>query len=165
MARSLFYLSSPIFMVWFFQPESNSSLLFTHCPFIRALPSGLDSAPWILKERNWVVPFPSLRGHSLSEPDLFLTRHAQRTKDQNFRAIKVNAISKLLYIQLLAATTYLSSKQRSNVRALGLDVSVDFRGRFRKGITRQLSFLNPIYLCSLKIRWPTQSHSFLPHLF
>jgi len=69
-----------------------------------------------------------------------LIAEAQRRKEQGFTAVKMNAVESVAWID---SPTVLDSavKRVQEVRALGLDVGVDFHGRLHKGMARQLARL------------------------
>ncbi|KAF8814657.1 enolase C-terminal domain-like protein [Phlegmacium glaucopus] len=128
-------------------------------PVLMSALSGLDIALWDIKGKKLGVPISQLLGGTVRNKirvygwiggDTFkdLVASAQRRKDQGFTAIKMNATGKswfgvaesLAWIDsptLLEATV----QRVKDVRALGLDVGVDFHGRLHKGMARQLAKL------------------------
>jgi len=69
-----------------------------------------------------------------------LIAQAQRRKDQGFTAVKMNAVESVAWID---SPTVLDTavKRVQDIRALGLDVGVDFHGRLHKGMAKQLARL------------------------
>ncbi|KJA25480.1 hypothetical protein HYPSUDRAFT_160630 [Hypholoma sublateritium FD-334 SS-4] len=120
-------------------------------PVLMSALSGLDIALWDIKGKTLGVPIHALLGGAVRDRvrvygwvggDDFagLLAAAQRRKAQGFTAVKMNATDAVAWID--SPTELDDAVQRlRDVRALGLDVGVDFHGRLHKGMARQLARL------------------------
>ncbi|KAG1862461.1 enolase C-terminal domain-like protein [Suillus tomentosus] len=110
-------------------------------PVLMSALSGLDIALWDIKGKKLGVPVWQLLGGKVRDRVRVAVREAARErKEQGFTAVKMNATEALAWLdspELLKGTV----ERVREVRALGMDVGVDFHGRVHKGMARQLAKL------------------------
>ncbi|OAR02198.1 hypothetical protein LLEC1_01136 [Akanthomyces lecanii] len=116
--------------------------------FMSAL-SGLDIALWVLKARKLKVPIYDLLGGKLrtkikvyawiggDRPEAVETEALAR-KSQGFTAVKMNGTEDLGWLDSPSALDSCVERVRT-VRALGMDVGVDFHGRVHRPMSKQLA--------------------------
>ncbi|KAK2608879.1 hypothetical protein QQS21_002592 [Conoideocrella luteorostrata] len=126
--RKSFYRSGPVFM---------SAL------------SGLDIALWDLKARKLNVPIYELLGGKLrSKLKVYawiggdrpsdIEQAALARKAQGFTAVKMNATEDLAWLDVPSALDTCVSRVQA-VKALNLDVGIDFHGRLHRPMAKQLA--------------------------
>lgn len=120
-------------------------------PVLMSALSGLDIALWDIKGKKLGVPIWQLLGGKVRErakvygwiggdsPQAVVEGAAAR-KEQGFTAVKMNGTGAIDWIDSPGLLTDTVDRVR-DVRALGLDVGVDFHGRLHKGMAKQLAKL------------------------
>ncbi|KAI0338018.1 enolase C-terminal domain-like protein [Trametopsis cervina] len=124
-------------------------------PVLMSALSGLDIALWDIKGKKLGVPVWQLLGGKVRDrlkvygwiggdtPQAVLEGAAAR-KAQGFTAVKMNGTGAVDWIDSPSTLDDTVSRVR-DVRALGLDVGVDFHGRLHKGMAKQLArMLEPL---------------------
>ncbi|KAG1776386.1 enolase C-terminal domain-like protein [Suillus placidus] len=120
-------------------------------PVLMSALSGLDIALWDIKGKKLGVPVWQLLGGKVrdrvrvygwigGDHPSAVREAARERKEQGFTAVKMNATEGLAWLdspELLKGTV----ERVREVRALGMDVGVDFHGRVHKGMARQLAKL------------------------
>jgi galactonate dehydratase len=124
-------------------------------PVLMSALSGLDQALWDIKGKALGVPVWQLLGGKVRErvpayawiggdTPSEVVEQARHRQSQGFRAVKMNASGQLGRLdspRLLDAAT----DRITRVKALGLDVAVDFHGRLHKPMAKQLvALLEPL---------------------
>lgn len=166
--RGRFYRGGPVLMVDYFAPLLLFEA--QHCVwFLQSALSGLDIALWDIKGKKLGVPVWQLLGGKVrdrvrvygwigGDNPSEVTAAALRRLGQGFTAVKMNGTGQpaVLYfvtaitLQVMAdAVSWIDSPgvltdtvaRVREVRALGLDVGVDFHGRLHKGMAKQLAKL------------------------
>ncbi|KAM3432080.1 hypothetical protein MY4824_006747 [Beauveria thailandica] len=127
--------------------------------FMSAL-SGLDIALWDLKARKLGVPIYDLLGGKLrtklkvyawigGDRPASVESAARARQAQGFTAVKMNGTSDLGWLDSPSALDSCVERVRA-VRALGLDVGVDFHGRAHRPMAKQLAAalapLRPLFI-------------------
>ncbi|EFW99389.1 mandelate racemase muconate lactonizing enzyme family protein [Grosmannia clavigera kw1407] len=118
--------------------------------FMSAL-SGIDIALWDLKARKLGVPIYQLLGGKLRTKlrvyawiggdrpgDVVNQAPRMARREQGFRAVKMNGTEDLGWLDRPAALDDCVERVKA-VRALGIDVGVDFHGRVHKPMAKQLA--------------------------
>ena len=113
--------------------------------------SGVDIALWDLKARRLNVPLYELLGGMVrkkvrvyswigGDTPSDVEAQARARKDQGFTAIKMNAVGS---VNMLDSPRALEGaiERLQTVTALGLDAGLDFHGRLRKPMAKQLAHL------------------------
>ncbi|KAF8633165.1 hypothetical protein AX17_004666 [Amanita inopinata Kibby_2008] len=120
-------------------------------PVLMSALSGLDIALWDIKGKKLGVPVWQLLGGKVrdrvrvygwigGDKPSDVIAAATKRKQQGFNVVKMNGTEAVAWIDspdVLADTV----KRVQDVRALGLDVGVDFHGRLHKGMAKQLAKL------------------------
>ena len=120
-------------------------------PVMQSALSGIDIALWDLKARRLDVPIYELLGGRVrdkirvycwigGDTPGHVEAQARVRKDQGFTAIKMNATGS---VNMLDSPRVLEGtiKRLQTVTALGLDAGLDFHGRLRKPMAKQLAHL------------------------
>ncbi|EKM77413.1 hypothetical protein AGABI1DRAFT_122149 [Agaricus bisporus var. burnettii JB137-S8] len=120
-------------------------------PVLMSALSGLNIALWDIKGKRLGVPIWQLLGGKVRErvkvygwiggdkpSDVVLA--AQHRKEQGFLAVKMNGTESIGWIDSPSKLEE-SVNRVKDVRALGLDVGIDFHGRLHKGMAKQLARL------------------------
>ncbi|TFY53894.1 hypothetical protein EVJ58_g9188 [Rhodofomes roseus] len=113
--------------------------------------SGLDIALWDIKGKRLGVPVWQLLGGKVrdrlkvygwigGDKPSAVVEGAQGRKEQGFTAVKMNGTEAIGWIDSPEQLQDTVARVR-DVRALGLDVGVDFHGRVHKGMAKQLAKL------------------------
>ncbi|KAJ3556965.1 hypothetical protein NM688_g1734 [Phlebia brevispora] len=113
--------------------------------------SGLDIALWDIKGKKLGVPIWQLLGGKVREKvkvygwiggdtPQAVVEGATLRKEQGFTAVKMNGTGSLDWIDSPSKLSDAVERVR-DVRALGLDVGIDFHGRVHKGMAKQLAKL------------------------
>ena len=118
-------------------------------PVMGSAVSGIDQALWDIKGKRLGVPVWQLLGGRVRDRvEVYawiggdgldpLVEAAQARIAQGFRAVKMNATPEMKWLD---STRSLSGvvERLSTVRALGLDVAIDFHGRLHKAMAKQLA--------------------------
>ncbi|KAI1794328.1 enolase C-terminal domain-like protein [Ganoderma leucocontextum] len=118
-------------------------------PVLMSALSGLDIALWDIKGKRLGVPVHQLLGGRVRDrvkvygwiggdkpSDLVAGAEARRA--QGFTAVKMNGTDGIGWVDSPALLQQVVERVKE-VRALGLDVGVDFHGRLHKGMARQLA--------------------------
>lgn len=117
-------------------------------PVLMSALSGLDQALWDIKGKSLGVPVHRLLGGRVrdrvrvyawiggDDPDEVTDAAAQRIA-QGFRAVKMNGTGKIGWLD---SPHFLDQvvERVGSVRALGLDVAIDFHGRLHRPMAKQL---------------------------
>ncbi|TFK32324.1 enolase C-terminal domain-like protein, partial [Crucibulum laeve] len=120
-------------------------------PVLMSALSGLDIALWDIKGKKLGVPVWQLLGGKVrdrirvygwigGDSPSDVVAAAETRKKQGFNAVKMNGTEAVAWID--SPTVLEDAVMRvKEVRALGLDVGVDFHGRLHKGMAKQLAKL------------------------
>ena len=120
-------------------------------PVLMSALSGLDQALWDIKGKSLGLPVWQLLGGAVRERVRAyawiggdtpgeVAEQAEHRRAQGFRAVKMNATGALGWLD--SPKTLDGVVERvARVKALGLDVGVDFHGRIHKPMARQLAAL------------------------
>jgi galactonate dehydratase len=118
-------------------------------PVLMSALSGIDIALWDMKARKMGVPVWQLLGGKVrnkikvyawigGDRPSDVVAHAMKRKEQGFTAVKMNATSELGWLD--SPSTLDSAVERlAAVRALGMDVGLDFHGRVHRPMAAQLA--------------------------
>ncbi|PSR83544.1 hypothetical protein PHLCEN_2v5698 [Hermanssonia centrifuga] len=120
-------------------------------PVLMSALSGLDIALWDIKGKKLGVPIWQLLGGKIrdrvkvygwigGDSPQAVVEGASLRKEQGFTAVKMNGTGALDWIDSPTQLSDAVARVR-DVRALGLDVGVDFHGRVHKGMAKQLAKL------------------------
>ncbi|KZT70041.1 enolase C-terminal domain-like protein [Daedalea quercina L-15889] len=120
-------------------------------PVLMSAASGLDIALWDIKGKRLGVPVWELLGGKVrdrlkvygwigGDKPSAVVEGAKNRKEQGFTAVKMNGTEAIGWIDSPAQLQETVNRVR-DVRALGLDVGVDFHGRVHKGMAKQLARL------------------------
>ncbi|KAH9932982.1 enolase C-terminal domain-like protein [Fomitopsis serialis] len=120
-------------------------------PVLMSATSGLDIALWDIKGKRLGVPVWQLLGGKVrdrlkvygwigGDKPSAVVEGAKGRKEQGFTAVKMNGTEAIGWIDSPEQLQETVSRVR-DVRALGLDVGVDFHGRVHKGMAKQLARL------------------------
>ncbi|OCH85842.1 enolase C-terminal domain-like protein [Obba rivulosa] len=120
-------------------------------PVLMSALSGLDIALWDIKGKKLGVPVWQLLGGKVrdrlkvygwigGDKPRAVVEGAKRRKEQGFTAVKMNGTDAIGWIDSSSLLDESVARVR-DVRALGLDVGVDFHGRVHKGMAKQLAKL------------------------
>jgi len=120
-------------------------------PVLMSALSGLDIALWDIKGKCLDVPVYQLLGGRVrdrvrvygwvgGDKPTDVAEAAEKRKKQGFTAVKMNGTDSSAWIDSPSILTDTVSRVQA-VRALGLDVGVDFHGRLHKGMAKQLARL------------------------
>ena len=120
-------------------------------PVLMSALAGIDIALWDLKARKLSVPIYELLGGKLRDrirvyawiggdrPD-DVAAQAQRRKEQNFTAIKMNATEDVGWLDSPEILNSAVERIKA-VKGLGIDAAIDFHGRLHKPMAKQLAKL------------------------
>ncbi|KAK9454600.1 enolase C-terminal domain-like protein [Dipodascopsis uninucleata] len=120
-------------------------------PVMQSALSGLDIALWDLKARRMNLPIYELLGGKVrnkvkvyawiggDRPD-DVQLQALARKEQGFSAVKMNATADVNWLDSPSILDSAADRVRT-VKALGMDVGVDFHGRIHKPMAKQLAKL------------------------
>jgi len=120
-------------------------------PVLMSALSGLDQALWDIKGKEIGRPVWQLLGGAVREDVRVyawvggdtpseVVEQAQRRQEQGFGAVKMNASGLLEWLDSPKSLDEIAARVAS-VKALGLDVAVDFHGRVHKPMVRRLAAL------------------------
>ncbi|KAI0763170.1 enolase C-terminal domain-like protein [Irpex lacteus] len=118
-------------------------------PVLMSALSGLDIALWDIKGKKLSVPIWQLLGGKVrdrvkvygwvgGDSPQAVVEGAKARKEQGFTAVKMNGTGAVDWIDSPSQLDDTVTRVR-DVRALGLDVGVDFHGRLHKGMAKQLA--------------------------
>jgi galactonate dehydratase len=118
-------------------------------PVLSSAASGIDQALWDLKGKRLGVPVWQLLGGQVRDRiEVYswiggdgldpLVDAAKRRLAQGFKAIKMNGTAEMKWLDSARALDGVIERV-ATVKALGLDVAIDFHGRLHKAMAKQLA--------------------------
>lgn len=132
-----------------FWVESYRARFYRGGPVLLSALSGIDIALWDIKGKRLGVPVYQLLGGAVRDKIAVYSwiggdhardvmEGAKQRKEQGFRAVKMNGVEMIGWLDSPSALEK-SVANIAEVKALGLDVGVDFHGRVHKAMAKQLA--------------------------